>query len=109
MDTAAAELAIGLSKLASAEDALSAAYGLDTAALILARRSQFADAAMAWGASDAAVTRMGAPRERDGAAEAAVAGARDALGDSEFERLREAGGEMPLTSVIELIVSRLSD
>jgi hypothetical protein len=64
---------------------------------------------MAWGASDAAIARMGAPSERDSAAEAAFATARDLLGESEFERLREAGAAMPLSDLIELVVSRLSD
>jgi hypothetical protein len=109
LDGAGAELAAGLSKLASAETALAAAHAVDTAAVILARRSQLADAAMAWGASDATIARVGAPRERNGTAEAAEAAARDLLGESEFERLREAGAAMSLSDVIEVVVSRLSD
>lgn len=40
-------------KLLAAEDAMAAAAAIDTAAVILARRSRFADAALAWGAYEA--------------------------------------------------------
>ncbi|MBA3689314.1 MAG: hypothetical protein H0W81_10885, partial [Chloroflexi bacterium] len=75
LDGAAGELAAGLEKLAAAEDAMAAAAAIDTAAVILACRSRFADAALAWGAYEAAIADMGVPRDRLSTAEAAVADA----------------------------------
>ncbi len=109
LDVATKELATGLSKLAAAEDAVDAAAAVETAAVILARRSRFADAALVWGAYEAAIADMGVPRDRASMAEAAVAATRDALGEPEFERLRAAGAALSIGDVIEVVVARLSD
>jgi predicted ATPase/class 3 adenylate cyclase len=107
LDLAAAALVEGLTKLMKAEDAVAVADTLDTAGFLLSRQERWADAAFAWGASDAAHQRMAIPLTSNTETRSLIDTARMSLGTAEFDRCRRVGSEMGHEDAAQKLIDAL--
>jgi predicted ATPase/class 3 adenylate cyclase len=107
VDRAAAILVDGLAKLVQAEDADAVAGALDTAGDLLSRHERWADAAVAWGASEGAHQRIGTPLSRDSGTKSLIDESRTALGAAEFDHWFRIGSQMADQEAAQRVIDAL--